>query len=61
MVLGGEDYATRDRERDIDYVTNGVFIAAAIAEGFCVRRISGNNPNARFNISSAAWKGRVRM
>jgi hypothetical protein len=54
MVPGGEDYATRDRERDIDYVTNGVFIAAAIAEGFSVQRI-GNSPNAWLNISSAAW------
>jgi hypothetical protein len=47
---------------DIGYVTNGVFIAAAIAEGFIVRRIwSVNdtaNPNAWFNISSAAWRRR---
>jgi hypothetical protein len=42
---------------DIGYVTNGVFIA----EGFNVRRINDSNPNAWFNISSAAWKGRVRM
>jgi len=41
-------------ERDIGYVSNGVFIAAAIAEGFSVRRID-NGPNAVFNISSAAW------
>jgi hypothetical protein len=42
---------------DIGYVTNGVFIA----KGFSVRRINDSNPNAWFNISSAAWKGRVRM
>jgi hypothetical protein len=40
--------------RDIGYVTNGVFIAAAIAEGFIVRRIE-YGPNALFNISSKAW------
>jgi hypothetical protein len=45
-------------EHDIGYVTNGVFIAAAIAEGFSVRRIN-NTPNAMFNISSAGWKGQV--
>jgi hypothetical protein len=41
--------------RDIGYVTNGVFIAAAIAEGFIVQRLE-DGPNACFNISSAAWK-----
>ena len=41
-------------EHDIGYVTNGVFIAAAIAEGFKVQR-EGNSPNALFNIPSAAW------
>jgi hypothetical protein len=35
-----------------------VFIAAAIAEGFSVRRISGNNPNAWFNVPSTAWRRR---
>ena len=39
---------------DIGYVTNVVFIAAAIAEGFSVQRI-GDSPNAWLNISSAAW------
>jgi hypothetical protein len=39
---------------DIGYVTNGVFIAAAIAEGFTVRRADGS-PNAWFNISTEAW------
>jgi hypothetical protein len=42
-------------EHDIGYVSNGVFIAAAIAEGFNVQRI-GNSPNAWLNISSAAWE-----
>jgi|SRR5262249_4821815 len=41
-------------EHDIGYVTNGAFIAAAIAEGFEVQR-EGSSPNALFNISSAAW------
>jgi hypothetical protein len=44
--------------RDIGYVTNGVFIAAAIAEGFIVRRAGafGDSPNAWFNISAKAWR-----
>jgi hypothetical protein len=37
------------------YVTNGVFIAAAIAESFVVRRVSDSSPNAWFNISARAW------
>jgi hypothetical protein len=36
-------------------VTNGVFIAAAIAEGFTVRRADYNSPNVWFNISTEAW------
>src|SRR5262249_30734520 len=52
---GGSSYGLKHiAEHDIGYVTNGVFIAAAIAEGFSVQRI-GNSPNAVFNISSAAW------
>jgi hypothetical protein len=42
-------------EREIGYLTNGVFIAAAIAEGFVVRRIK-HSPNARIGISSSAWR-----
>lgn len=34
------------------YVTNGVFIAAALAEGFKVKR---TGPNAYLNISKRAW------
>jgi hypothetical protein len=41
---------------DIGYVTNGVFIAAAIAEGFTVRRTEFDSPNAWFNISTEAWR-----
>jgi hypothetical protein len=37
------------------YITNGVFIAAAIAEGYRVRRTRGGSPNAWFNISTKAW------
>jgi len=36
----------------IGYATNGIFIAAAFAEEFMVRRESDTSPNARFNISS---------
>jgi hypothetical protein len=43
-------------EDDIGYVTNGVFIAAAIAEGFTVRRTESSSPNAWFNISTEAWR-----
>jgi hypothetical protein len=42
-------------EKDVGYITNGVFIAAAIAEGFRVVRI-GDTPNAWLNISATAWK-----
>lgn len=41
-------------EHDIGYIANGVFIAAAIAEGFTVQRAEGG-PNAWLNISSKAW------
>jgi hypothetical protein len=43
-------------EDDIGYVTNGCFIAAAIAEGFNVRRVESGSPNAWFNISAEAWR-----
>jgi len=42
-------------EYTIGYLTNGVFIAAAIAEDFQVHRI-GAGPNAWFNISATAWR-----
>jgi hypothetical protein len=42
-------------EREIGYVTNGAFIAAAIAEGFVVRRIK-HSVNARIGISNSAWR-----
>jgi hypothetical protein len=41
-------------EAEIGYTTNGAFIAAAIAEGFIVRRV-GDGPNALLNISTQAW------
>jgi hypothetical protein len=47
-------------ERDVGYITNGVFIAAAVAEGFRVVRI-GETPNACLNISATAsspWPGK---
>lgn len=43
-------------EHSIDYVTNGIFIAAAISVGFTVKRVTPDSPNAWFNISSAAWE-----
>jgi hypothetical protein len=43
-------------EDDIGYVTNGVFIAVAIAEGFTVRRADFDSANAWFNISTEAWR-----
>jgi hypothetical protein len=43
-------------EHDIGYITNGAFIAAAIAEGFTVQR-ADDGPNACFNISTKAWRG----
>jgi len=42
-------------ENEIGYTTNGVFIAAAIAEGFTVKR-ADNGPNALLNISAKAWR-----
>jgi hypothetical protein len=42
---------------DMGYCTNGVFIAAAIAEGFRVRR-EGRSPNVVLNISTTACRRR---
>jgi hypothetical protein len=38
-------------EREIGYITNGQFIAAAIAEGYEIKR-DGDGPNAYISISS---------
>jgi hypothetical protein len=40
---------------DLGYVTNGVLIAAALAEGFRAERVD-SSPNARIAISARAWK-----
>ena len=54
----GSSYGLKHRaEYDIGYITNGVFIAAAIAEGFKVERIR-SSPNAQLNISALAWRRR---
>ncbi|HUK09487.1 MAG TPA: hypothetical protein VLX09_16560 [Stellaceae bacterium] len=45
-------------EPEIGYVTNGVFIAAAIACGFKVQPCSPGNVNAVFNMSSKVWRER---
>jgi hypothetical protein len=42
-------------ENEIGYLANGVFIAAAIAEGFRIARM-GDSPNVLLNISSKAWR-----
>ena len=47
-------------EEEIGYVTNGVFIAAAIAEGFRVVCIDGG-PNALLNISNKVWARRQAL
>jgi hypothetical protein len=53
----GTSYGLKhDAEDDIGYVTNGCFIAAAIAESFTVRRSQPDSPNALFNISIEAWR-----
>jgi hypothetical protein len=46
-------------EYDIAYLSNGVFIAAATAEGFKVQRIA-DTPNAWIAISSKAWERSLR-
>ena len=47
---------------DIGYVTNGMFIAAAVSAGFQIGRVrswrDGSTPNAWFNISKRAWRRR---
>ena len=43
-------------EKDIDYITNGVFIAAAIHCGFKIKYIH-DHPNVCINISEKALKG----
>ena len=37
-------------------MTNGIFIAGAIAEGFTVRCTDYGSPNAFNNISTEAWR-----
>lgn len=50
----GTSYGLKHRaEKAVGYVTNGMFIAAAYAEGFKVKRLPAN-PNALFNISIKA-------
>jgi hypothetical protein len=43
-------------EDDIGYSTNGVFIAAAIAEGFKICRSGLSSPNVWLNVSTEAWR-----
>ena len=55
---GGTSYGLKHvAEDEIGYSANGCFIAAAIAEGFAVRRTDYDSPNAWFNISRfSAWR-----
>ena len=41
-----------------NYISNGAFIAAALLEGWTVKRIPGSNPNAWLNISEKGLKRR---
>jgi hypothetical protein len=45
---------------DIGYVTNGMFICAAISAGFQIERAGAwwGSPNAWLNISTRAWRRR---
>ena len=46
-------------QNDIGYSTNGVFIAAAVAEGFAFQRITGGSPNAFLSVSSKSWNHKL--
>jgi hypothetical protein len=60
MARKGTSYGLKHVAEDtIGYCTNGVFIAAAIAEGFAVKRMAGS-PNAWINISLKAWGRNAR-
>ena len=41
-----------------NYISNGAFIAAALLEGWTVKRIPGSNPNAWLNISEKGLERR---
>jgi hypothetical protein len=45
-------------EHDFGYVTNGIFIAAAISAGFEIERAGAwqQSPNAFMNVSTRAWR-----
>jgi hypothetical protein len=48
-------YQLKANGRDGDgYMTNGIFIAAAIATGFDIKQID-DGPNAWLNIATSAW------
>ena len=54
--LKGTSYGLKNiAECEVGYLCNGVFIAAAIAEGFEPTRV-GDGPNAFLNIATAAWQ-----
>ncbi len=47
-----------EQDRDIDYVTNGAFIAAAIHAGFKYK-LAPHSPNVMFNISEKSLKAKM--
>jgi hypothetical protein len=48
-------------QREIGYMPNGVFIAAAVAAGFEVRPASMGSLNAVFKICAEAWQHQLSM
>jgi hypothetical protein len=41
---------------DVGYITNGVFVAAAVSAGFQIERAGTLSPNAYMSISTRAWR-----
>jgi hypothetical protein len=57
LTTRGSSYGLKHiAEEDIGYVTNGVFFAAAVAEGFRIKRLSLISPNVMLNISRLPWR-----
>ena len=54
---GGTSYGLKHvAAHYIGYVTNGIFIAAAVSVGFQIERERSNSPNVWLNISKSAWR-----
>lgn len=53
----GTSYGIKhEAEKEVGYMLNGMFIAAAIACGFKVQRMEDNGPNAYLNISVRCYR-----